>query len=48
LGALVPGYENALKAARINFTLYFYEGTNHAFNDDAQSARYDAAAAKLA
>jgi carboxymethylenebutenolidase len=48
LGALVPGYENALRAAHINYTLYFYEGANHAFNDDTQSARYDAAAAKLA
>jgi carboxymethylenebutenolidase len=48
LGALVPAYEAALKAAHVNYTLYYYEGANHAFNDDTQSARYDEAAAKLA
>jgi carboxymethylenebutenolidase len=48
LGALLPAYEQALKAAHVNDTLYVYEGANHAFNDDTQKARYDAAAAKLA
>jgi carboxymethylenebutenolidase len=48
LGALVPAYEEALKAAKINYTLYYYEGANHAFNDDTQSARYNEAAAKTA
>jgi carboxymethylenebutenolidase len=48
LGALVPAYEDALKAAKIKYTLYYYEGANHAFNDDTQSARYDASAAKEA
>jgi carboxymethylenebutenolidase len=48
LGALVPAYENALKAAHIRYMLYFYEGANHAFNDDTQVARYNEAAAKLA
>lgn len=48
VGATVPGYEQALKADNIKYTLYYYEGANHAFNDDTQSARYNEAAAKLA
>ncbi len=48
LGALVPAYEDALKAAHIKYALYYYEGANHAFNDDTQSARYNEAAAKTA
>jgi carboxymethylenebutenolidase len=48
IGGMVPAYEEALKAAHTKYSLYYYEGANHAFNDDTQSARYDAAAAKLA
>lgn len=48
IGSLVPAYEAALKAAHVKYSLYFYEGANHAFNDDTQIARYNAAAAKLA
>jgi carboxymethylenebutenolidase len=48
VGATVPPYEEALKAAHIKYNLYYYTGANHAFNDDTQSARYDEAAAKLA
>jgi carboxymethylenebutenolidase len=48
LGALVPSYEAALKAANIKYALYFYKGANHAFNDDTQVARYDSEAATLA
>ena len=48
LGPLVPGYEEALKAAHIKYTLYYYEGANHGFNDDTQAARYNEAAAKTA
>jgi carboxymethylenebutenolidase len=40
-------YEDALKKADIHYTVYLYEGVNHAFHDDT-TARYDAAAAKLA
>ena len=47
LGPLVPGYEEALKAAHINYQLFFYEGANHAFNDDT-SGVYDEGAAKAA
>lgn len=48
IGGIVPAYEDALKAAHIRYTLYFYEGANHGFNDDTAGVRYDEAAAKLA
>jgi len=48
LGALAPGYEKALAAAHADFKLYYYEGANHAFNDDTQKARWNEAAATLA
>lgn len=48
IGALVPAYERALQAAHIDYTLYYYKGANHAFNDDTNAARYDPAAARLA
>jgi carboxymethylenebutenolidase len=43
----VPSYEAALKAARKDYTLYTYPGVQHAFHNDTNAARYDAAAAKL-
>ena len=42
-----PGYEEALKAAKIDYQIEVYPGVNHAFFDDT-TARYDADAAKLA
>jgi carboxymethylenebutenolidase len=48
IGALVPAYVEALKAAGIPYSLYVYEGANHAFNDDTQAARFDAKAAAAA
>jgi carboxymethylenebutenolidase len=47
VGATRPGYEAALKAARIEFMSYTYDGANHAFFDNT-TARYDAPAAALA
>ncbi|HEY8370210.1 MAG TPA: dienelactone hydrolase family protein, partial [Thermodesulfobacteriota bacterium] len=44
----VPAYEQALKQAGKDYTLYMYEGVNHAFHNDTNAARYDAQAAKLA
>lgn len=41
-------YEKALKAAGVKYETYTYEGVNHAFHNDTSTARYDAAAAKLA
>lgn len=42
-----PGYEEALKAAHVDYTIYVYPNVNHAFFDDTTD-RYNADAAKLA
>ncbi len=42
-----PAYEAALKAAKITYTHYVYEGANHGFHNDT-TPRYDEKAAKLA
>ncbi len=42
-----PPYEEALKADKIPYTAYMYDGTNHGFHNDT-TPRYDEAAAKLA
>ena len=47
INAGIPAYEAALKAARIPYELYMYEGVNHAFHNDTSAARYNEAAAKL-
>jgi carboxymethylenebutenolidase len=44
----VPAYEAALKAGGKDYRLYTYPGVQHAFHNDTNAARYDAAAAKLA
>lgn len=44
----VPAYVAALQAANKSFEKYEYEGVDHAFNNDANAARYNAAAADLA
>lgn len=41
-----PAYEEALKAHGKNYTVHFYENTNHGFHNDT-TPRYDEAAAKL-
>lgn len=48
INAGIPDYEAALKEAGVNYTLYMYEGVNHAFNNDTSAERYDQAAAELA
>ena len=40
-------YEEALKAAKVKYTAYMYEGANHGFHNDT-TPRYDKAAAALA
>jgi carboxymethylenebutenolidase len=45
--AMKPGYEEALKAAHVEYTAYVYPNVNHAFFDDTTD-RYNADAAKLA
>ena len=42
-----PGYEAALKANNVAYTMHMYEGANHGFHNDT-TPRYDEAAAKLA
>ena len=42
-----PAYEEALKANKVRYTAYMYEGVNHGFHNDT-TPRYDEAAAKLA
>lgn len=44
----IPGWEEALKANNKKYTLYMYEGANHAFNDDTAGPRYNKEAADLA
>ncbi len=44
----IPAFEAALKNAGIDYQLYMYEGTKHAFNNDTNPERYDKEAAKLA
>jgi carboxymethylenebutenolidase len=44
----IPRWEAALKANNAKYTLYMYEGANHAFNDDTAGPRYNKAAADLA
>lgn len=48
VNAGMAAYEEALKKAGVRYELHVYDGVNHAFNNDTNAARYDAAAAKLA
>ncbi|MFN0179154.1 MAG: dienelactone hydrolase family protein [Gemmatimonadales bacterium] len=47
INASWPAFEEALKAAKVNYQRHLYPGTQHGFNNDT-TPRYDAAAAKLA
>jgi len=42
-----PPYEEALKANKVEYSAFIYDGTNHGFHNDT-TPRYDEAAAKLA
>lgn len=48
INAGIPAYEEALKAAGKDYTVYVYEGAQHAFNNDTSEARYNKEAADLA
>ena len=48
INAGIPAYEEALKAAKVNYELYLYPDVDHAFHNDTSAARYNEAAAKLA
>jgi carboxymethylenebutenolidase len=48
INAGIPAYEEALKAAGVNYELFMYKRVDHAFHNDTSTARYNEAAAKLA
>jgi carboxymethylenebutenolidase len=48
VNAGMAAYEESLKANKIVYEQYVYEGVNHAFHNDTSTARYNAEAAKLA
>lgn len=48
VNAGMAAYEEALKANRVKYEQFLYEGTQHAFHNDTSAARYNETAAKLA
>src|SRR4030042_1051528 len=44
----IPAFEAALKKASVDYKIFMYEGTQHAFNNDTNTARYHKEAAQLA
>ena len=44
----IPAFEEALKKANKKYTVYIYEGAQHAFNNDTSEARYNKQAAEQA
>jgi carboxymethylenebutenolidase len=48
INAGIDAYREALEAAGVEHEIHFYDGVNHAFNNDTSAARYDEAAATLA
>ena len=44
----IPAFEEALKKAKVDYTIHVYEGAEHAFNNDTSPERYDKEAAGLA
>ena len=48
INAGIDAYKKALDDNHKQYTVYVYEGANHAFNNDTSAARYDKKAADLA
>ena len=48
INAGIDAYKAALEAGGKDFTIYVYDGAQHAFNNDTSSARYNKEAADLA
>jgi carboxymethylenebutenolidase len=44
----IPEFEKALKEASVDYKIYVYAGTKHAFNNDTNASRYHKEAAELA
>ncbi|HET7132884.1 MAG TPA: dienelactone hydrolase family protein, partial [Gammaproteobacteria bacterium] len=47
INGMWPDYEAALKANKVSYQMYMYDGTNHGFHNNS-TPRYNEAAAKLA
>jgi carboxymethylenebutenolidase len=47
VNAGIPAFEDALKAAKVKYQIFKYDGTQHGFNNDT-TPRFDKAAAELA
>jgi carboxymethylenebutenolidase len=47
INAAIPEFEEALKKNNKSYQIFMYPGTQHAFNNDSNPARYHEAAAKL-
>ena len=48
VNAGIDAYKAALDAAGKQYTVYVYDGAQHAFNNDTSAARYNKEAADLA
>lgn len=48
INAGIPAFEEALKAASVDYRIYMYEGAAHAFFNDTNAGRYHEEAAKFA
>jgi carboxymethylenebutenolidase len=48
IDAGIPAFEEALKKAGVQYQIFIYPGTEHAFNNDTNPTRYNEQAAKLA
>jgi len=48
INAGIPAFEEALKKAGVEYKIYTYPGTSHAFNNDTNAERYNKEAADLA
>mgnify|MGYP000873820993 CR=1 FL=1 len=48
INAGIPAFEEALKKNGIEYQIFSYPGTDHAFNNDSNPSRYNEKAAKLA
>jgi carboxymethylenebutenolidase len=48
INAGIPAFEEAMKAAGIDYQIFIYEGAQHAFNNDSNPERYNKEAAELA
>ena len=48
INAGIAAYEEALKAAGVDYQVFLYDNVNHAFNNDTSEARYNKEAADLA